>query len=265
MVLVETEQDRLQADLVSFITGKLRQLAPQSKSEILELTTLLPQKSDAELSELRKVLAVLDTGADPAITRRLVMVTQEQTRRFNERLAAQQAARETARRKAAQLAAAKAPPSAPAPALPGSPDPYNAPVPSGAQVYIQPLTSVWYSVEDRGRRLSIWMNANHQSGLELAIYGPDQQDVWSSRPTGKAAPGQGFDFFWTGRSRFKGVWRIRLTNANDFSVPYTLGTQSISDKNGDLCRDCHGVIEDEWERCEHEGSFCEDLKDQYKN
>lgn len=267
MVLAETPQDRLQADLIPFITDKLRQLAPQPKSEVLELMTLLPQKSDAELDEMLKVLTVLDPGADPVITRRIAMVTQEQTRRFNERLAAQQLAQDLARRKAAQLAAAAAPPPAPAPApvLPGSRDPYNAPAPSGTEMYIQPQTSVWYSVDDRGRRLSIWMNANHQSGLVVAIYAPDQTDVWNARPTGIAAPGQGFDFFWTGRSRSKGTYRIRVTNTNDFSVPYTLGTQSISDKNGDLCRDCHGNIEDEWDRCEHDGSFCEDLKDQYKN
>ncbi|MBI4673544.1 MAG: hypothetical protein HY741_17970 [Chloroflexi bacterium] len=265
MMLAETDQDPQQAELIPFITNKLRESAPQPKSEVLNLMTLLPRESDAELDEMLKVLMVLDTGTDLVIARRIAMITQEQTRRLNERLLAQQLAQQAARRKAAQLAAARPPAPAPAPVLPGSPDPYNAPTPSGAEVYIQPHTAVWYSVEDRGRRLSIWMNANHQSGLELAIFGPDQQDVWSSRPTGKAAPGQGFDFFWTGRSRFKGTWRLRVTNTNDFSVPYTLGTQTISDKNGDLCRDCHGVIEDEWERCEHDGSFCEDLKDQYKN
>jgi hypothetical protein len=48
-------------------------------------------------------------------------------------------------------------------------------------------------------------------------------------------------------------------------VSYSLGATSIADKAGDLCRECHGIIEDEWDRCDHEGSFCEDLKNDYQN
>ncbi len=148
---------------------------------------------------------------------------------------------------------------------PGSADPFNAPAPSGAWFHLGPHESVWYNVSDRGRRLNIWMDADPNSGLVLAIYGPDVADVWNGRPTGQAAPGGGRAYFWTGRSRFKGIWRIRITNPNDYSVPYSLTAANIADKNGDLCRDCHGIIEDEWERCEHDGSFCEDLKDEFAN
>lgn len=260
----DAELIRLQSDLVSFITDKMGGGTPKSTSELIQLMQLLPQKSDAELAQLLSVVKTLDTGNVPLNTRRIELIQQEQTRRANERLLAKQLALQAAARKAAEKAA---PPPAPvpAPALPGSLDPYNAPAPSGTEVYIQPQTSVWYSADDRGRRLSIWMNANHQSGLEVAVYAPDQTDVWNVRPIGVGAPGQGFDSFWTGRSRMKGIYRIRVTNSNDFAVPYTLGAQAVSDRNGDLCKDCHGNIEDEWDRCEHSGSFCEDLKDQYKN
>lgn len=262
----DAELVRLQSDLIAFISAKLRGETPSSTSELIALSQQLPQKSDAELASLLALAKTLDTGNTPLHTRRIEMILQEQTRRQNERLA-QKLAQQQAARLAAQRAAAPppAPVVVPAPIVPGSRDPYNAPAPSGTEVYIQPHSTIWYSADDRGRRLSIWMNANHQSGLEVAIFAPDQTDVWNTRPTGVAASGQGFDFFWTGRSRMKGTYRIRITNTNDFSVPYTLGAQAVSDKNGDLCKDCHGNIEDEWDRCEHDGSFCEDLKDQYKN
>lgn len=262
----DAELVRLQSDLIAFISAKLRGETPSSTSELIALSQQLPQKSDAELANLLSLAKTLDTGNTPLHTRRIELILQEQTRRQNERLA-QKLAQQQAARLAAQRAAAPppAPVVVPAPVIPGSRDPYNAPAPSGTEVYVQPHSTIWYSADDRGRRLSIWMNANHQSGLEVAIFAPDQTDLWNTRPIGVAASGQGFDFFWTGRSRMKGTYRIRITNTNDFSVPYTLGAQAVSDKNGDLCKDCHGNIEDEWDRCEHSGSFCEDLKDQYKN
>lgn len=159
---------------------------------------------------------------------------------------------------------AAVPPAAHMPApIPGSPDPFTAPMPSGAQTYIEPHSTVWYKASDRKRRLNIWMDADPNLGLTMQVYGPDIQDVWHAKPTGIGAPANGFKYFWTGRAKFKGDWLIRITNPNDFSVPYTLTSASISDKSGDLCRDCHGGIgDDQFERCEHEGSFCEDLKDE---
>jgi hypothetical protein len=223
---------------------------------------------DSDLAQLKTRLVAGDAPDNLVRARRLNALTVEITRREEilvtarvRRLNALALARTTTRN-----AALAAPVHVPAPVPPGSPDPYNAPAPSGTQVYISAHTSVWYSVSDRGRRLTMWLDANHQSGLTMHIYGPDQQDVWNSRPVGRAAPGEGHDFFWTGRSALKGLWRIRLTNTNDFAVPYTFTATAVSDKNGDLCRDCHGgSIEDEWERCEHEGSFCEDLKEEFAN
>jgi hypothetical protein len=157
-------------------------------------------------------------------------------------------------------------PAAPAPVIPGSPDPWNAPMPSGQLTHIAPHTTVWYAVSDRARRLSVMMQADRNLGLEMWIYGPDRTDVWSSPPTGRGAPGGGFPYFWTGRARFKGIWKIRIINPNDFSVPYTLISQNVSDMNGDLCRDCHGAPQDDqWDSCEHEGSFCEDLRKEATN
>src|SRR4029079_10891185 len=123
------------------------------------------------------------------------------------------------------------------------------PMPSGQQMFIEPHTTVWYSMSDRSRRLNISMDADPQLGLTLAVFGPDRTDVWSGKPTGQAAKGNGHNYFWTGRARFKGVWRIRLTKPNDFSVPYTLTGENSGDKGGDLCRNCHGNIgDDEFDR-----------------
>jgi hypothetical protein len=153
----------------------------------------------------------------------------------------------------------------PEPAVPGSADPYNAPAPQGAWVYIGPQSTVWYNVGDRGRRLNLALNDNQQAGMVMAVYGPDQTDVWESKPTGQGTPEMGFDSFWTGRARAHGIWRVRITNLNDFSVQYSLTATNVADKGGDLCRDCHGNIEDEWDRCDHDGSFCNDLIDDYRN
>lgn len=215
---------------------------------------------DSDLAHIETVIIMRDEPVNLIQVRRLNTVTQEIARREKERV--------TARILRLAALAPKAPKvivPAPAPPATGSHDPFNAPAPAGTQVYIPAHTTVWYSVSDGFRRLTMFIDANRQTGLSMAIYGPDQQDVWSAKPAGRPGPGEGHDFFWTGRSAFKGNWRIKLTNDNDFAVPYTFTAMAVSDKNGDMCRACHGNIEDEWDRCEHDGSFCEDLKDQYKN
>lgn len=274
-VFPQIQMVALKADLLQFVdrtanpswsTQGLEEAGrtPESRAgiKVVHLTPVfgLATLTDSALAETRTKLLLQDANPNLIQARQLAALDQAIARREQERLARARQLAALAAKKKAEAAA-----HAPAPVIPGSADPYNAPAPSGQPVYIAPMTSVWYGVSDRGRRLTMWMDANKQTGLDMAIYGPDQQDVWSARPVGKAAPDEGHDFFWTGRSRFKGVWRVRITNANDFSVPYTLTATAVSDKNGDLCRDCHGVIEDEWDRCEHEGSFCEDLKDQYAN
>lgn len=221
---------------------------------------------DSDLAHIEMEIIVRDAPSSLIQARRLSAVTQEIAQREQQRAIAR-----TLRLANLAKVAPKAPKVvavAPAPAAPpatGSADPYNAPAPAGVEVYIAPRTTVWYTVNDGFRRLTMWIDANGQTGLSMAIYGPDQPDVWSAKPVGRPGPGEGRDFFWTGRSAFKGNWRIKLTNDNDFAVPYTFTAMSVSDKNGDLCRACHGNIEDEWDRCEHEGSFCQDLKDQFRN
>lgn len=260
MMLADPEQNQLHADLVQFITGKLREGEPKPTGEFANMIVLLPLHSDAELDQMMTTLIVRDAGDNLVSAHLIALVSQEQTRRFNERLLAQQ----IALRRAAQQAALLQP--APALALPGSPDPYAAPEPQGNWAYIQPHTTIWYKANDHGRRLNVWMDANHESDLVLAIYGPDQTDVWNSKPIGQAMPGNGFDFWWTGRSLMKGDWRIRVTNLSDNALPYRLFAKSHSETAGDMCRDCHGNIgDDQYTRCEHKGNWCDDLKNEYKH
>lgn len=225
---------------------------------------------DSDLAHMEAQIVAGETPANLIQVNLLKRITVEVAQREQELVTARnlRLANLAAAAKAAQAvkSVAPAPPPAPAPVdtRAGSPDPNNAPKPSGQPVYIGPKTTVWYAASDGWRRLTMYIDDNHATGLTMAIFGPDQQDVWSSKPVGMGAPGQGHDFFWTGRSGFKGTWRIRLTNNNDFGVPYTFVAMSVSDKAGDMCRNCHGNIVDEWDRCEHSGSFCDDLKTAYK-
>jgi hypothetical protein len=265
----------MKSDLVEFVDGTPNLSWSYREHEMSRSATIGPKAvrvargmripsvvtmPDSDLEHIESGIINRDAPSNLIQVARLKSVTGEIVRREQERVTAR-----IRRLAAVALAKPVVPAPAPAPALAGSSDPYNAPAPSGQQVYIQPHSSVWYSASDGFRRLTMYIDANHQTGLSMSIYGPDQQDVWHEKPAGKPGPGEGHDFFWTGRSAFKGSWRIKLTNNNDFAVPYTFTAMSVSDRNGDLCRNCHGNIQDEWDRCEHSGSFCDDLKDQYKN
>lgn len=151
------------------------------------------------------------------------------------------------------------------PPIPRGDSPNTAREPIGAWEYIGPNTSVWYKMKDGGLRLNIWLDANGQGDLTLAIYGPDQTDLYGA-PVGRGSyvRDQGHDLFWTGRSRFKGTWYALVTNYNPGAVPYKINYQRVRQKGSDFCAECHGIIVDEWDRCEHDGSFCSDLLDEYR-
>lgn len=254
---LDPAQELLQNDLVAFVT---------TQSALVSSAALIQDPPPTDLAAFIAVKAQRASGIAPeqiALKRRL-----EKRAQFTAELLA--AAARPAGGIQARVASVRkavpppAPAPAPAPAIPGSPDPNNAPEPTGAWVTVPPQTSMWYSISDRKRRLNIWMDVNHQPGLTLSIYGPDQQDVWSAKPVGRGTPDQGHDFWWTGRARMKGFWKIRVTNTTPNPMLYSLTAKSVSEKASDRCRDCHGNIVDEWDRCEHEGSFCEDLKEEFQ-
>lgn len=275
-LILAANQNTLKSNLLEFANvnrksgwgdadSAINQFAPKPPTVLRRTPEFLhlSQLTQVELDRAENKIYMRFPETSLIQVRQLERIANERARRVQERALAQ--IRFTPVRVAPKPVEVVQPEHVPAAPQPGSPDPYNAPAPSGTWVHIPPYTSVWYSIDDRGRRINLWMDADRNSGLIVAVYGPDVADVWNARPTGIAAPADTFAYFWTGRSRFKGMWRVRVTNPNDYSVPYSLTAANISDKNGDLCRDCHGIIEDEWERCEHDGSFCEDLKDQFAN
>lgn len=270
-LVLADNQNTLKENLLQFANLKRRggrdadivsPFAVVSPLAVRHTPAVLPLFKLSEVELNRAEARTLANARDESLmlSYRLQSIANERQRRVKAR--ALELARKLRAATPKKVAVAQPAPVAP---QPGSADPYNAPAPPGAWMYIAPHASVWFAADDRGRRLSLLMDADRNLGLVMSVYGPDVQDVWNARPTGVGAPGSGYPYFWTGRSRFKGTWRIRITNPNDFSVPYNLISANIADKGGDLCRDCHGIIEDEWERCEHDGSFCEDLVDDYRN
>ncbi len=275
-LILTQNQDELQDNLLEFAGLKpksgwgdadsdLDTFAVRPQTNLRRTPDILPLSKLTEVELDRAEAKILQNSRDASLNqiRRLARITQERDRRAQARRL--ELARQLALQAAPKVVRAPQPAPAPAPVVHGSSDPYNAPAPNGTWAFIEPHTTVWYRINDGWRRVNVWMSANHEQGLTLSIYGPDQKDVWSSKPAGKGTPGNGFDFWWTGRSAFKGVWTIRLTNTTDHSMPYNLNAVAFSETAGDMCRNCHGNIgQDQFDKCEHSGSFCNDLKDEYK-
>lgn len=278
-VILADNQDTLEQSLREFAgrTSKSgsdktdESIAAQTNSNTaIRLLSAMPlgQWTDVELD--RAIAKLYERLPEESFNRAhlLALMATEQERRLSERVAAGAAAlrlKTVAVVRAAKPVAPAAPAAPAAAAVAGSKDPFNAPAPTGQWAYIEPHATVWYRVNDGWRRLNVWMNDNHAQGLTLAIYGPDQTDVWSSKPAGMGTPGAGFDFWWTGRSATKGLWTLRLTNTTDHAMPYNLNGGSFSETAGDMCRNCHGNIQsDQFDKCQHPGSWCKDLKREYK-
>lgn len=102
-------------------------------------------------------------------------------------------------------------------------------VPQDTWVYIGPHTTVWFRVGDELRRLSVSVDAGHQSGLEMSVYSPELGDVLNSDPTGRGTAIKGKDLYWSGAARGKGAWYVKLKNTLDFSIPYNLVTSTVTD------------------------------------
>jgi hypothetical protein len=154
-------------------------------------------------------------------------------------------------------------PAAPIVARGDSPD--TAREPTGNQEYIGPEAKVWYKLETEGLRLTIWVDANNQTGLSLAMYGPDQTDLYGKPVARVTSQSNGHDLFWTGRTRARGAWYALLTNSNSFAVPYSLNSSLTRHKISDLCAACHGNMI-EWQQCEgkhRNPNFCSDMQNEY--
>jgi hypothetical protein len=152
---------------------------------------------------------------------------------------------------------------------PGAPNPDVAGEPTGNWEWIAPHVTVWYKVSDTRMALDVWVDANRQEGLELAVFAPEQKEWWNSTPVGRGSfnPSQPeHDLFWTGHTRAYGSWNIRLTNINNIPVSYSLNYFRKAISQANYCAVCHGYDIDEWSRCETRGNdnFCGNLESSYK-
>ncbi len=256
----DKELARLQNDLVAFVQEKLGIGKADSTRELVSLMQLLPQKSDAELAQWLAQAKTLDTGASPLHTRRIELMTQEQTRRQSERLAQKLAQQEAARQAAARRAAAALASSAPAAPMPSGDSPGTARTPDGSTAFLSPGQSLWFKMESL-QRLYIWADTGGADRIELAIYGPGTTDFWGTKPigTGSKNRNEGHDLFWTGRAPGGGVWYARVSNYNDASVPVSVNFERVKSRIKDFCTSCHGD-EFDFETCDSKDpKFCEEF------
>ena len=150
--------------------------------------------------------------------------------------------------------------------LPSGLNPDSAIEPTGAWQFIDPNATVWYKMTDARMQLVVWVDANGENGIALAIFAPDQHDLYGT-PIGRGSPHklEAHDLFWTGRSIAYGTWFARVTNNSSIPISYSLNYERRSTRKADACAVCHGYGI-EFDGCEDApgGSWCGSLEEEYK-
>jgi hypothetical protein len=144
-------------------------------------------------------------------------------------------------------------------------NPNTAQAPTTAWQFIGPNESHWYKMSDAGLELVIWLDAHGQAGLSLAIYAPEQTDLYG-KPIGRGSFNKfqpTHDLYWTGYTRARGTWYAVVTNGTQSPISYNLNYKRVVNSVAGRCSACHG-FEIEWDRCvSHGNNWCEDLKKEY--
>lgn len=144
-------------------------------------------------------------------------------------------------------------------------NPENAMDPPGTWQTLAPDQKLWYRIHDSGMQLDIWVSANGQQGLQMAIYAPDQRDLYGP-PVGRGSYNRTIpdrDLSWSGRTSAWGVWYAVVSNTANIPISFTLSYKRTLATVANRCSECHGY-EIEWDRCVDRGSaWCEDLQDSY--
>ncbi len=137
--------------------------------------------------------------------------------------------------------------------------------PTGEWKYIAPNTSVWYKMDDARVQLNVWLDAGGVKDVTLAIYAPDQTDLYG-KPVGRGSYNKlipEHDLFWTGRTRAYGTWYALVANYSNIAVPYRIGYERSRNRVADQCAVCHGYII-VFEDCQPADSpHCTNLRDNY--
>lgn len=150
-------------------------------------------------------------------------------------------------------------------ALPPGKNPETAIEPTGQWLFIPAGATHWYKVADNRLKLEIGVSANGQEGLAMAIFAPEQTDLYG-KPIGRGASDKYFpqyDLFWSGRTIAYGTWYVTVTNYKPFPISYSIVYERRSTRPADPCAVCHGYII-EWDDCDSVDGFCDNLKDNYK-
>ena len=147
-------------------------------------------------------------------------------------------------------------------------NPDNAQAPTGGWVYINPGASQWYKLYDAGVQLLVWVDGNGQQGLALALYAPDQKDLYG-KPIGRGSYNKflpAHDLYWQGytpASGAGGTWYAVVTNGSNSPISYNLGYKRDYNSVRARCSVCHG-FDIPWDECVDNGNtWCEDLQDEY--
>lgn len=149
--------------------------------------------------------------------------------------------------------------------LPPGKNPETAIEPTGQWLFIEAGATHWYKVADNRLKLEIGVSANGQEGLGLAVFAPEQTDLYG-KPIGRGAYSKFFpmyDLFWSGRTVAFGTWFATVTNYKPFPISYSISYERKSARPADECAKCHGYII-HWEDCVSEDGFCDNLQENYK-
>lgn len=152
-----------------------------------------------------------------------------------------------------------------APPLPPGKNPETAIEPTGQWRFIEAGATHWYKVADNRLKLEIGVSANGQEGLGLAVFAPEQTDLYG-KPIGRGAYSKFFpmyDLFWSGRTIAFGTWYATVTNYKPFPISYSISYERKSARPADECAKCHGYII-HWEDCVSDDGFCDNLQENYK-
>lgn len=150
-------------------------------------------------------------------------------------------------------------------ALPPGKNPETAIEPTGQWLFIPGGATHWYKIVDNRLKLEIGVSANGQEGLSLAVFAPEQTDLYG-KPIGRGAYSKFFpayDLFWSGRTIAYGTWFATVTNSKQFPISYSISYERKSTRPADECAKCHGYII-HFEDCQSADAFCGGLEENYK-
>ncbi len=97
---------------------------------------------------------------------------------------------------------------------------------------IQPGATVWYKMDrPRNSNLTVWLDANGNPGVQMAIYSPEQiADLGTVPPKGRATPNKldnRHDQWWVGQSPSGGTWYAVVTNLTNAALAYKVGSDQL--------------------------------------